>query len=340
MDGQKPSRAERKKQVAANQQDQAAMLTAADVKDIISVEIKALREDLSGPANPPAAKPTSGVRRKSPWVIPLITGILGNLVGGAIVAVAITKWQSSNAHDASDLKRDIAAEVATQLDQRAAKDAENLNNHIAAEVGRQLAPIHQQLEGLSQDIGKIKDNLHIAQTKPHIPSTLQRFATMDQNTFTASLSLLNTALLTPSAQSAGPDDLRAIGDKLRRTDENSPDYWPTLMQFIRVASSLTGHAAHPTGPTTHTRDSFFDRTNALDNLTVVMDGGGLQNLSIINSRIIFTDHPVKMKNITFINCSFEFPLSAQPTPQLKQAARQFLAGASLQKATIRSLDAS
>jgi hypothetical protein len=173
------------------------------------------------------------------WERPIGSAIMGGLVvlavGGAI------------SHSSRDSATEIRDEITRPLDQRATTDAENLKNRIATEVGKQLLPIHQQIAGVSQDVGKIKDRLKIAHDVgpsagsplPQVNLGLRRFEKMDKKQFAMSLPALRTA----TQQSSAPPDqvvLRNIAGKLRETDPTAPAYWPTVFAFITWASGRSG----------------------------------------------------------------------------------------------------
>lgn len=158
--------------------------------------------------------------------------------------------------------------------------------------------------------------------------TLSQITDLNGEAFAKSLPALYVAISQP-IQGNGPDEstLRAIAQKLDRTDENAPDYWPTVLQFIRFASSRSvkdvppprkpdmviayntgrGFPAHATGQ------------------VVLLDGGELYDSLFDHCRIIFTEHPVRMQNVTFVNCVFDLPVSNSPSPYLKKAAQELLA---------------
>lgn len=132
----------------------------------------------------------------------------------------------------------------------------NQNARIAAEISKQLAPIHQQIEVLSQDIGKIKNHEHIADFKtpvfpgsvpPGGPSPLQKFAGMNQEAFAASLSELYSDIHSVSLKQAKPNDetFRAIATKLRQTNQNFPEYWPTVLRFLELATARNSSQVPP-----------------------------------------------------------------------------------------------
>jgi hypothetical protein len=58
---------------------------------------------------------------------------------------------------------------------------------------------------------------------------------------------------------------------------------------------------------------------------VLLDGGELVNTRFENSRIIFTQDPVHLKNVTFVDCVFEMPITDTPSEPLKRESQQLLA---------------
>jgi hypothetical protein len=122
--------------------------------------------------------------------------------------------------------------------------------------------------------------------------------------------------------------LRAIAVKLQHTDENSPEYWPTVLRFIHIASAAGSPKAPPPGSPINIRLTNVGLENQAlpPRLGVVLfDGGSATNFRFEDSRIIFTEHPVQLRNVTFINCAFEMPDMSAPTPYIKNAARELLA---------------
>ena len=107
--------------------------------------------------------------------------------------VAIT--MNGFGHFNADSKRDITDEIGRQLNQRSSDDEANLNNRISSEVARQLLPINSGLQGLSIDIGKIKDHLHIAKNEaPNAPGSLDAIKNLDDRQFADSLPDLHQLL--------------------------------------------------------------------------------------------------------------------------------------------------
>ena len=158
---------------------------------------------------------------------------------------------------------------------------------------------------------------------------------MDSQTFASSLPALHSLTDKISVKDF-PDKflIKAIAEKLRNTDESSPEYWPTVLQFLRFASA----GASPDVPAPGTPPNI-----TISNV-IIDDGRGglgyfpinashcvarLEAASITgkleNCRVIFTAEPVRKRNMQFVNCAFEFPQSADPNPTIKKAARELLA---------------
>jgi hypothetical protein len=95
-------------------------------------------------------------------------------------------------------------------------------------------PVNQQLNGVSQDIGKLKDHLHIAQVAPTSGSSpLIVFAKMDAKKLAASRPELQKAVRSDSALAAAPDRAKCVGlsgtgqiSHFNFTVDNSSQYKP------------------------------------------------------------------------------------------------------------------
>jgi len=115
------------------------------------------------------------------------------------------------------------------------------------------------------------------------------------------------------------------------TPETSPDYWPTVLQFIQFASSARTVSADvpPAGPPdvvlSNVRCTHVVHCIVASHRRILLDGGDIPGSRFEKCRIIFTQNPVKMRDVQFINCLFEMPVTNNPTPYLKDAARQLLA---------------
>lgn len=123
-----------------------------------------------------------------------------------------------------------------------------------------------------------------------------------------------------------PPILHTVARKLLVVDERSPNYWATVLQFIAFASSgLSPDVPPPSGPRTIISRNIGLSLPKISHEVVELDGGELFNTTFENSRIIFTENPVKMVNVTFTNCVFELPVSNNPNPYIQNASRSLLA---------------
>jgi hypothetical protein len=128
-----------------------------------------------------------------------------------------------------------------------------------------------------------------------------------------------------------------ISAKLLTTNNGVPDYWPTVLQFLEFASATVA----PTKvPASGSMAQVFSRAvlsnDEFTGATVVLDGGAVRDTKFINCRVIFTDTPVQMERVLFINSVFELPVSAAPSPYIQKASRLLLAS-DLKTVSISSL---
>lgn len=156
--------------------------------------------------------------------------------------------------------------------------------------------------------------------------------------FAKSLSALRRVGEQPvTAVNPTPAELHELAQKLLNTPETTPDYWPTVLQFIQFASAGLSPDVPPPGPPnviiSHNKGLGF---GPFSHSIVLLDGGELVNTRFEHSRIIFTNDPVQMKNVVFVDCIFVLPVSNKPNPYLQRAARTLLAS-TLNSAVISDL---
>ena len=108
--------------------------------------------------------------------------------------------------------------------------------------------------------------------------------------------------------SPSPEVLHEVTSKLRRVNENTPDYWATVLQFIQFASSGVASNAPPPGSPTGVTLNNADGIAIGPHSVVVLAGGEISNIRFEDSRIIFTRNPVQMRNLLFVGC--KSPLKA------------------------------
>ena len=189
------------------------------------------------------------------------------------------------------------------------------------------------LEETTKTLEDIQSNLRLLQASQAPKKILQELATLAPHQFIQNLAALRKVAEQPLAQVApSAQVLREVAQRLRSINETAPDYWPTVLQFIRFASAGLSPDVPPPGPPTTIvagNQGFGLVLPKVSHGVVSLDGGYLGDDSSVtqfdHSRIIFTDHPVRMKNVLFTDCVFEMPISATPNQYLKDASRQLLA---------------
>ena len=243
---------------------------------------------------------TIGMRLRSAWnyVKARKTGSL--LVGGLLVAVLTLGYMVY-----SDREKAQKQHEDQDFDLRVGKIIDDRVGVQLADLSKQVAEIEGELKRMS----------------------LNRLVSADQETFAASLPELKRAMAQPVSY-VSRNTLETLAEKLRKTPESSPAYWPTVLQFLQFASSgIPGVPPHgsmllasSTGGSTLNFGS-----QVLTGVSILVDGGNLIGGKFVRSRIILTDNPVHMENVTFIDCLFELPAVATPNPSLKNFAQVLLA---------------
>lgn len=170
------------------------------------------------------------------------------------------------------------------------------------------------------------------------PLDLKHISSLDKGTFDHSLPQLRQVIGQVNPKPVvDRETLTAIANKLRQTDESTPDYWPTVLQFIQFASSATAVSADVPPP--GSPDIIASNARCLgegygeqgghcltiSHRIILLDGGDIPGSRFYSCRILFTQNPVRMRGVQFINCVFEMPVTSSPTPYLKDTARQLLA---------------
>jgi hypothetical protein len=157
--------------------------------------------------------------------------------------------------------------------------------------------------------------------------SLKDIARQDQESFPKSLPVLRNLAENPPSDQFKPDPstLREIAEKLQRTDESSPDYWPTVLQFLKFASAIVAPTnVPPPGPSFMFSGVTAPRSQ-IRGRVVILDGGDFRDSVFLTCRVIFTENSVNLKGVHFINCVFELPVTDSPSPFLKQASQTLLA---------------
>jgi hypothetical protein len=157
---------------------------------------------------------------------------------------------------------------------------------------------------------------------------LREISRLDQSNFDKSLPVLQKVLdqSSPGVQ-ASQEALREVADRLRKTNPESADYWPTVLKFLTVASAglAPPDVPSPGEPTIQIAHNRGISVGGVSRQVVLLDGGELVNSTFENSRIIFTKDPVTFHNVIFVNCVFQLPVTNSPNDYLKKASQILLA---------------
>jgi hypothetical protein len=171
-------------------------------------------------------------------------------------------------------------------------------------------------------------------------AVLAEMATLNNRQFSGVLPALQDVLTQPFDKvKPSISTLQEISIKLHNADTNAPEYWPTVLQFLQFVSAGLAPATVPlpnTRPVFRSSSRSFLVGNQFSGITVLLDGGSLNGDRFDNCRVIFTNSPVKMENVTFTNSIFEFPVSSNPSPYIQHASKLLLAS-DLKTASIPSL---
>jgi len=193
-----------------------------------------------------------------------------------------------------------------------------LQSSLASDENR-LSGVEGQLRGMD-----------LKQRAAKAPQTvLNEITALNQQQFSKVLPALQEVTEQPFPKVSPSDKtLEEIARKLSNTSPDTPEYWPTVLQFLQFASTGLAPANVPPpgeSPIFKSSSGNFLAHNVFSHTTVVLDGGTLVDNRFDNCRIIFTDKPVSMTNVTISNSVFEFPISSVPPPYIQKASRLLLA---------------
>jgi hypothetical protein len=178
-------------------------------------------------------------------------------------------------------------------------------------------------------LDQIEAQLRVLQAPSAPRKVLSELASLPPKSLEKNLSALRSVVQQPNDQFVPiPETLQNVRRNLTHVDQDSPDYWPTALEFIAFASNSLAPNAPPRGtpPTVILKGDVFQGAAFPRSSVVLLDGGALTNERFEDSRIIFTNTPVILRNVTFINCAFEFPtITNEPPRFMKEAGRDLLA---------------
>ena len=196
--------------------------------------------------------------------------------------------------------------------------------------------LYTQLPDINSKLAKLQTDMDLL-----LAGRIKTIGSISDEKFQKSLPELRKLMATPEAIEDAKSDLatlKQIAVKLQKTPESSPEYWPTVLQFIEFGSKAGVPASANVPPTMEgavkvANSTFEGLDGSYDVLfgghrAIILDGGRLTNIEVKDSRVQFTENPVIMRNVKFTNCVFEMPegISA-PNGYLRKAAGDLLASA-------------
>lgn len=152
-------------------------------------------------------------------------------------------------------------------------------------------------------------------------------ATSDTAKFSSSLRTIREVARLPAKEvNADPASIRTVAERLLDTPPETPEYWPTVLQFLRFASTGLSQNLRLSRPIL-LQNVEMTGVGRVTNpgATIELDGGKFENTTFEGNIIIFTANPTRFKNVRFINCILIFPILDRPPDWMKKTARQFLA---------------
>jgi hypothetical protein len=214
-------------------------------------------------------------------------------------------------------------------------DAQQITNQVTEGLKQPLQKIGQMSDEIAEINGTLK-----AWAPFMAPEVLKRSASANQDEFNKSLPDLKKAIQAAAQTNTTVSNgiLQQISEKLQRTSESSPEYWPTVLQFIQFASAQFVNPADVPLPSARYDEmhnvSCAGAAHCIEasHRAILLDGGNIPNSIFQHCRIKFTNNPVGLQGSRFIDCIFEMPANVTPTPYLKNSAKILLASNLLQVA--------
>jgi hypothetical protein len=166
---------------------------------------------------------------------------------------------------------------------------------------------------------------------PQSPSkVLKEIGVLGQKSFAKALPALRAIAERPVSE-VEPDRtlLRTVADKLRSTPEASQGYWPTVLQFAHFATSALNPDAPPPGPPWYAVDRGRGNTfqGSFEKRAFLLGGSTIfKNSVFVKCRIVLeANATVRLENVTFIDCVFDFPPNGESVPAIQEIAKSLLA---------------
>jgi hypothetical protein len=180
-----------------------------------------------------------------------------------------------------------------------------------------------------RDLKQIRDDIN-AIRGDQARQSLINHASLPLSDFKTSLPQVGSALsIVEQENAAVPTSvIEGLRVKLQQTDPSAPDYWPTAVRFLQFATSrLAPSDVPPAGRAPDVESDTNLGPLEFYKGTVLLKGGSVTGALFRNCRVIFTNTPVRMTSVIFVNSVIEFRVSttSPPSPYLRKAVEVFLA---------------
>jgi hypothetical protein len=127
------------------------------------------------------------------------------------------------------------------------------------------------------------------------------------------------------------DELTSLKNTLGAVPRNTPDFWPTSFEVIRLLSLATSYIENP--KSTETTIENTSGIRIIKNGDTVVLKGRVQNSTFENSVIRF-DPSVELRNVTFRNCVFILPEQLTPSTPLQRIGSALLTASNIADVSI------
>jgi hypothetical protein len=161
-------------------------------------------------------------------------------------------------------------------------------------------------------------------------------ADLPQNSFNQKLPSVADALRSATHQGIrlDPGALKTINEKLERSPQDRPGYWPATGALVSAQSvtekseySLSKARSLPDCPIPSGGPNFVGLHREISDCAIVLDGWRYTNSIFTDVVVKYRGGHLELQNTRFVNCIFIIELPANPPPAAKTFARQLLAEA-------------
>jgi hypothetical protein len=225
---------------------------------------------------------------------------------------------------------------------------------IKLQVADSLTGPRSDISVINQKLSNIEGQLSVL--APLITQlTIRKQATSSQQEFEKALPQVKSALYSARQDkvSIEPKIITDLQHKFESAKQSEPNYWPAALEFISYHSSAleggrldwltlplckTGNfdtaTMQPLDPDYHPLGPPVPIANMkVQQCALILDGKDISKMTFENCLVFYHGGNVKLKDVTFRNCLFDFRIENAVSPDGEKLASALLA-ADIQKATV------